>query len=110
MPILDRYIFPVWERLGRKEMAKRLRWVITTEYGVLGYYGYDGNKHIRKAVLAFRSPKKAERIARVLNNRTAIQHTVEVRNESMMGEGTREERRVIRKVEKTQKQIMKELR
>jgi len=95
MPIPDNYIFPMSERMKRKEMPKRLRWVIKTKYGVLGYYSYDTNRHVRKSVLAFRCPAKAEKVAKVLKNRTGMAHSVEIRNEKFTGEGTREERRIL---------------
>jgi len=91
----DRYFFPTMERMNRNLLMKRKRYVITTEYGVLGYYSYDGNRHVQKSVLAFRFPKRAEKVAKVLERRTGITHFVEERREQFVGEGTRQERRII---------------
>lgn len=69
-----------WKPFRRKEKPLSLkRYVIVSEFGELGYYKKDCSRHVRKLVLAFRYLKSAENVAKMMTNRSGIQHTVEER-------------------------------
>lgn len=69
-----------WKPFRRKEKPLSLkRYIIVSDFGELGYYNTDCSRHIKKLVLSFRYEKIAVRLAKMLTNRSNIEHRVEER-------------------------------